>query len=552
MQRFTIAIAGGSVTGGIQRWSVSQGDRVRIVARSDVDDELHLHGYDLDEAGRARPAGDLRLPGDAPGAVRARGAPRRRPDRAAGRQPVTIALPLAHGLGAVRDLPVPLWLFYYGAGAALIVSFIALGALWKRPVLERHAGGRPLPPWAQSVLLSPVLRAVVGAISVGLLVLVLATGAFGEYSSATNLAPTFVYVVFWLGLVPVVVLFGNVWNVLSPWKAAADGAAWLGDRLGISFPAATTYPERLGHWPAAVGLFAFAALELCYPNSASPRAVALAVAIYSWLTWVGMATFGREAWHRNGEAFNVYFGLIGRIAPFAVTERDGRRTVVVRPPLTGLAGAARVPGTVAFLCVMLGSVAFDGFSRTTWWIDRVFDVETRVTTTSILLSDLITTAVNLVGLVAVIAAVAAIYLLAVAGARAAAHRRQGLRSEFALSLVPIAVAYAVAHYFSLLVFQGQFAWFMASDPFGFGWDLFGTAAFEPNLQALTPNTVWYVQVGALVAGHVLGLVLAHDRAVALYREPAHRPADAVRDARPDDRVHRRGPVVAQQRLGRGT
>jgi len=77
----------------------------------------------------------------------------------------------------------------------------------------------------------------------------------------------------------------------------------------------------------------------------------------------------------------------------------------------------------------------------------------------------------------------------------------------------------VAHYFSLLVLQGQSVVFMASDPFGFGWDLFGTAAFEPNLQALTPNKIWYVQVAALVAGHVLGLVLAHDRAVALYRDP---------------------------------
>ena len=152
------------------------------------------------------------------------------------------SLPLAHGIGGVRDLPVPLWLFYYGAGAALIVSFIALGALWKRPVLERLSVGRPLGPWVQRVVLSTVLRVILGAISVGLLVLVLLAGAFGEYSSATNIAPTFVYVVFWLGLVPLVVIFGNVWNVLSPWKAAADGAAWLGDRLGISFPAALVLP----------------------------------------------------------------------------------------------------------------------------------------------------------------------------------------------------------------------------------------------------------------------------------------------------------------------
>ncbi|MGE5689900.1 MAG: fenitrothion hydrolase [Pseudomonadota bacterium] len=427
------------------------------------------------------------------------------------------SLPLAHGIGAIRDLPVPMWLFYYGAGAALIVSFIALGALWKRPVLEHYRDGRPLPPWAQRMLLGPELRILCGAIGFGLLVLVLLTGAFGEYSSATNLAPTFVYVVFWLGFVPVVVLLGNVWSVFSPWKAAADAVAWLGDRLGVDFPAASTYPEGLGRWPAAFGLFAFATLELCYPNSASPRAVALAVAIYSWVTWVGMALYGREAWHRRGEAFNVYFGLLGRIAPFAVLDRDGERVVVARVPLSGLSGADRIPGTVAFLTVMLGSVAFDGFSRTTWWVDRLFELESRVVTDSVLLSDLVTTAANLAGLIAAILVVAGIYLLAVAGARATTHRREGLRYDFALSLVPIALAYAVAHYFSLLVLQGQSAWFMASDPFGFGWNLFGTAGFEPNLTALKPNEIWYVQVAALVAGHVLGLVLAHDRAVSIFR-----------------------------------
>jgi hypothetical protein len=433
---------------------------------------------------------------------------------------VSTSLPLAHGLGAIRDLPVPMWLFYYGAGAVLIVSFVALGALWKRPVLERHQVGRLLPGWVQRLVLGPELRVAAGAVSVGLLVLVLLTGAFGDYSAATNLAPTFVYVVFWLGLVPVVVLLGNVWDGLSPWKAAADGAAWLGARIGIALPAAARYPEWLGRWPAAAGLLAFAILELCYPNSASPRAVALAVAIYSWVTWVGMAAFGREAWHRNGEAFSVYFGLLGRIAPFAVVERDGARAVVVRAPLSGLAGPERVPGTVVFLTVMLGSVAFDGFSRTTWWVDRLFELESRVATDSVLLSDLVTTAANLVGLLAAILVVTGVYLLAVAGARAAAHRREGLHFDFALSLVPIALAYAAAHYFSLLVLQGQAVWYMASDPFGWGWDLFGTATFEPNLTALSPNAIWYVQVAALVAGHVLGLVLAHDRAVALFRSPA--------------------------------
>ena len=93
-----------------------------------------------------------------------------------------------------------------------------------------------------------------------------------------------------------------------------------------------------------------------------------------------------------------------------------------------------------------------------------------------------------------------------------------LAPEFLLSLVPIALVYAVAHYFTLLVIQGQYAINLASDPFGFGWDLFGTADYAPNIAPFSPNTVWYVQVGALVAGHVAGLAVAHDRAVTILGE----------------------------------
>jgi hypothetical protein len=414
---------------------------------------------------------------------------------------------LAHGLGAVQDLPVPLWLFYYGAGAVLIASFVALGALWRKPVLDRYADGRPLSPTAQRILLGPELRVVLGLISVALLVLVFATALVGEESAATNLAPTFVYVVFWLGLVPVVVLIGNVWPALNPWKATADAVASI-----ARTPAAARYPERLGRWPAAVLLFAWAALELAYPNSASPRALALAIALYSWATWTGMAVFGREAWLRNGDGFSVYFALLGRLAPFAV--RDGR--VVVRRPLAGLAGGDAVPGTTAVLAVMLGSVAFDGFSRTTWWQERTFEIESRYVLDSPGLADLLTTGLNLVGLLGSVVAVAAVFLVAVAAARRVGRRGDSLVDDFVLSLVPIALAYLVAHYFTLLLVQGQAAIFMISDPFGFGWDLFGTFNYEPNLNPLTPNAVWYVQVAALVTGHVLGLVLAHDRATALF------------------------------------
>ena len=424
-------------------------------------------------------------------------------------------IPLAHGIGAVKDLPLPLWLFYYAGAIVLVLSFVALGVLWTKPRLENSAWERPLPRWLQRVLLSTALRVVLGALSFGLLVLVFLAALLGEPSQGANLAPTFVFVVFWVGMVPLVVVFGDVWRVLNPWRAAANAVAWVAERTGLTWEPLASYPERLGRWPAAALLFAFTAYELAYLDASEPRSLALAILIYSWITWVGAAVFGRQAWFENCEAFTAYFGFLSRIAPFGVREREGRREVVLRPPLKALTAWDVKPGTLAVVAVMLGSVAFDGFSRTASWQNRLFDIEAELIS-SPGLSDLAVTAVNILGLTVAVLLVAGLYLLAVAGARAVAHASRPLVAAFVFSLVPIALAYALAHYISLLINQGQFAIPLASDPFGWGWDVLGTADFSPNLTALTPNMIWYTQVAVLVVGHVLGLVLAHDRAIALF------------------------------------
>ena len=406
---------------------------------------------------------------------------------------------LAHGLGGVRDLPVPGWLFYYGAALTLLLSFVALAVLWREPRLER-ARERRLPFTAGGLV-----RVGGGATGFALLVLVAATSLGGTDSSGRNLAPTFVYVVFWLGMPLVVVLIGNVWPALNPWRAAADVVARL-----VPWRPLFEYPERLGRWPAAVALFAFAALELAYVEPARPRALGVAVVLYSLVTWLGMAAFGRAAWLRFGEGFSVYFELLSRLAPLALRARR----LFVRPPVVALARPDAVPGTLAVVSVMLGSVGFDGLSRTSWWQDNLTSIRDSLLGSSAAAVDLGVTLANAGGLAAAVAAVAVTYSLAVSIAR---RSGRNLRDEFVLSLVPIAFAYLVAHYFSLFVYQGQYAVPLASDPFGYGWDLFGTSDVKPNLRALSPETIWYVQVAALVAGHVLGLVLAHERAVTLFR-----------------------------------
>ena len=419
---------------------------------------------------------------------------------------------LAHGIGEVRDLPVPASFFFTGATIVLVASFILLGALWRRPQLEAHAGGRALPRGLSSFLLSRPVHTVLQTAAVVVFVLTLATALFGTTIELLNFAPTFVYVIFWLGLPLLSLIFGDVWRVLSPWRALADASVWLLEWSGREARPVLEWSERWGRYPAAGALFAFVALELAHPRPAFPRTLGIAIALYSYWALAGMAVYGREQWTRSGEGFAVAFGLLARIAPFAV--RDGR--VVIRWPCTGLGGPDRVPGALMFVAVMLGSTSFDGFSRSTSWQNLQTNVRADLADSSGRVVDLVMTFVSVAGLAAFVGAVVVTYFAVVWGARTLVHGERSLVPDFVLSLVPIAAAYLAAHYFSLFVINGQFIVPLVSDPFGREWDLFGTADFAPNLAVVSPRTVWYFQVSALVVGHVAGLAIAHDRAVALF------------------------------------
>ncbi len=420
---------------------------------------------------------------------------------------------LAHGIGVVRDLPIPAIYFFIGAALVLGVSFVLLFFLWRRPLLAAHAGGRRLARALSTLVLSRAVRVVLGAFSVFLLGLTLATALFGTTIELLNFAPTFVYVIFWLGIPLLSILFGNVWSVLSPWRALADAAVWVMELGGREARPVLEWTGRWGRYPAAAALFSFVALELANPRPAYPRTLGIAIALYTYWALAGMAVYGRDAWTRFGEGFAVAFALLARIAPFAV--RDG--SVVVRWPFTGLAGDDRVRGTLVFVAVFLGSTSFDGFSRSSTWQDLLGQLRAELAASSQRTVDLATTFLNLGGLVFFVAAILATYLAAVAAAEKLGRIDRSLVPDFVLPLVPIAAAYMTAHYLTLFLIQGQFIITLVSDPFGRGWDLFGTIDFAPNLAIVSPDTVWYVQVGALIVGHVAGLTIAHDRAVVVFQ-----------------------------------
>ena len=399
---------------------------------------------------------------------------------------------LAHGIGGRSDLPVPLEFFLVGGGVVLLLSFGLLAVLWPTPRLQdgpQYRGrGWAIPGW---------LAGALQVAAVGFLGLVIAAGLAGDPDVRTNIAPVSVYVVFWLILPFLASVAGNVWSSLNPWAA-------LGRCLGLDRGPAGTGPA--GVLPAA-GLFvAFTWMELVYPSSAEPRALGVAAVVYTAGMLAAMARQGVDRTVASTDAFSVYHRLISAIAPLG-RGPDGR--IHRRGWLRALPVLPQWRGLVVFVVAMIGTVSYDGLSATPLWDDVSFALVGRAQDSVWF---------GTAGLLAVVAVVGVGYL----GASSWAARSSGTMTgsdvarSFAHTLVPIALAYAVAHYITLIAFEGQLLFAAISDPLGLGWDLFGTADHRADFTWLSPSLVWWTQVTAIVGGHVLGVVLAHDRSLAVF------------------------------------
>jgi hypothetical protein len=424
----------------------------------------------------------------------------------------------AHGFGQRYELPLPLTLYLYGAAAAVLLSF-AVFALFVRHRPAPRAGERPnlIANPLGRIIGHPVLALLLRLAVLALFAVVILAGLIGEQNPYRNIAPTLVWIIWWVGLAYVAAFAGDIWALVNPWRTLFDGVQCLYRRLGgRDGPGARfAYPTALGVWPAALLLLAFAWIELVYVHAASPAHIAGLAIAYSTLTIAGMYAFGRDAWLRHGEVFSVVFATFARFAP--TEAKDGR--LLLRPFGAGLLDERPVSTSMlAFVLLMLATVLYDGLIGTGewaafegWMLDLLPAIGERG---SMMLRSFGLIVTWLVFLGAYLGISAAMSTLA--GGHAGTL---DVARGFALTLIPIAIGYHVAHYLVFLLVQGQYIIPLLSDPFGFGWDILGTAGYRVDIGLVGARFAWYVAVVAIVVGHVVAVYLAHFRAITIFGTP---------------------------------
>jgi hypothetical protein len=435
----------------------------------------------------------------------------------------------AHGFGQRYDLPIPLSFYVFGAGATVALSFVMAAAFLRTARLPNAYPRLPLLRSAASRLWAGRMVLVVRTFAVGYFILMVTAGLFGAQTPMRNIIVVSIWVIGWVAISLCSALVGDVWRVLNPWDTLFSAVerihAWL--RPDCRFTLGLSYPASLEMWPAFFLFVAFAWMELIWNGRDVPERLADAMLLYSGMTWTGMFVFGRETWRKHGEVFTIVFGIFARFAPLASDESAGNG-LMLRLPASGLLEGRRNSwGMMLLVIALLATVTFDGMLETPLWayVDltiinapddsflwTVFDFSEAAALRF----------ERTIGLMLFVSLFISAYL-SVCKIMAATTSGTGggtahLARRFVFSLLPISIAYHIAHYFSYLFNGGQLIIPLLSDPFGFGWDLFGTAAYQPNIGLVSPILQWYVAVVAIVVGHVIAVYVAHLTALSTFGE----------------------------------
>ena len=418
----------------------------------------------------------------------------------------------AHGFGQRIDLPVPLYLYLFGAGAVVALSFIVLGLvsgrftlwLYEYPAhnLTKHVWFRTL---SSRWVIEPAKLLVVGFFLVAL-----TSGIWGDQNPAFNMLPTVVWVLFAVGIPFISAFIGNIWSVINPFKTLFEYVEALLKRVRVTIPE-YQWSASWGVWPALALFFAFRWVENVSLDSATPFPLAMFVLLYAGVTFTGMALFGKETWLKHGDPFSVFFSFLSRFSITEARDIDSRTELYLRPPAVGLLQGGASVSQTAFVLLMLSSVAADGMLSTPFFQNLFSSL------LSIGLPWAVVGTAGLAGLFAVFTLVYAGFSLLTKFISSDGATTLDVARRFIYSLLPISIAYEIAHYLSILVVEGQRILYLISDPFGKGWNLFGTADYEISYTVLNLKILWNVQVALIVVGHVIAVIIAHAIAERYYK-----------------------------------
>jgi hypothetical protein len=447
-----------------------------------------------------------------------------------------------HGFGMRYDLPLPLGLWIIGAAGAIVLSFVIVAiAVRANAAVEAPAQANLVRWHIDNAITRANIRVIVQVFTVAALVLIVVAGIIGDQTPTRNLAPTAIWIAWWVGFSYLSAFVGNIWALVNPWAAIFDWCKRIVSKPRAPQGARINWPKGLGVWPAIALFFVFAWLELVWGGRSIPSQLAWLVAGFSVLTWTGMFIFGRTTWLTYADPFALAFGVLSKFGPIDIRvehgiggtsatdnpsghERhyesaDSRWSCMLRPPGAGLLDTENMSRSLSvFVIVMLSTVTFDGFMATPLW-QRI---ESALYVALPVLGDSRVAVIDTAGLlVFCFAFMAVYYLFATLIAHAAGNLMtpDAASRAFVLTLVPIAIAYLVAHYLGYFLIQGQLLIRLVSDPFGFGWNILGTAHFRPDIGIVGARFVWYTSLVAIVLGHVAAVSLAHVVALRRFSDP---------------------------------
>jgi hypothetical protein len=449
---------------------------------------------------------------------------------------------LAHGFGERYDLPVPLNFFLVGAAATVAFSFVVIGFF-----VGKSKDSSNYPRYnllscqlIRSLITNGFVIKLIKALSVTFFVITLATSFFGENEPTDNFSPTFVWIIWWVGIGYITAFLGNVWLVINPWKILFDIVDWKINQSTMSNKGwLFQYPKYFDVWPGILLFFAFVWIENIYSGGAIPNKLGTLILAYSIITWIGMLLFGKYAWLRHGEAFSILFGLLSRLSPSEIgvkkTNRcancyqgcyphnlecidclecfehsdDSDRQVNIRPYAIGLSRPENISlGSTIFVILVLASVTFDGLTATSLWLDfqnAIYPITEIIgigTSRGISTIGLVMLPILFLGIYIVFSFLMSMF----SGGYLSVCKTA---TSFVYSLIPIALAYHFSHYQSYLLIQGQYIIPLISDPFGYGWDIFGTQTFRVDISVINAKFVWISSVTAIVIGHIISVYIAH-------------------------------------------